>query len=135
CASGTCAAADVLIEKVSVVSPDLSKPLANRNVLIHDGRIAAVGDARVTAPTGATRIDGRGKFLTPGIMDSHVHVSDAAGLPFFSDDPAIAQLRDAYYRQQPRSYLYFGVTQLLDPANVPQGIAAFEAQPQRPDLF
>ena len=127
--------ADLLIERVTVVSPEQAKPQPNRYVLVRDGRIAAVGDQRVTAPAGTARVDGRGKFLTPGLMDSHVHVSDAAGLPLFSDDPAIAQLRQAYFRQQPRSYLYFGVTQLLDPSNLPDGIAAFEAQPRRPDLF
>jgi hypothetical protein len=67
-------------------------------------------------------------------MDSHVHVSDAPGLPA-SHDPAITALREASIRQQPRNYLYFGVTQLLDLAGLPAGIAAVEAQPQRPDLF
>ena len=60
------------------------------------------------------KIDGSGKFLTPGLMDSHVHVSDAPAFRRCSDDPAIVALREAYLRQQPRSYLYFGVTQLLD---------------------
>jgi imidazolonepropionase-like amidohydrolase len=127
--------ADLLIEKVTVVSPEQAKPQLNRYVLVRDGRIAAIGDKRLTAPAGTARIDGRGKFLTPGLMDSHVHVSDAAGLPYISSDPTIAELRQAYFRQQPRSYLYFGVTQLLDPANLPEGIAAFEAQPRHPDLF
>ena len=58
-------------------------------------------------------------------MDSHVHVSDAAGVPPLSDDPAIVALREAYFRQQPRSYLYFGVTQLLD-------LVSFADGPRRP---
>src|SRR4030095_10524464 len=62
-------------------------------------------------------------------------VSTPAGLPFVIEDPALVALQKAYVRQQPRSYLYFGVTQLVDLANFPEGIAAFEAQPQRPDLF
>jgi imidazolonepropionase-like amidohydrolase len=127
--------ADLLIERVTVVSPELPKPLLNRYVLVHDGRIAAISDRQPKAPPGTARLDGRGKFLTPGLMDSHVHVSDSGGLPFFSDDPAVPELRQQYFRQQPRSYLYFGVTQLLDPSNLPEGIATFEGQPQHPDLF
>jgi hypothetical protein len=127
-------AADLLIENVTVLSPEQGAPLRNRHVLIHEDRITRISD-RAIAAKGATRIDGRGKFLTPGLMDSHVHVTDAGGLPFFDTDPAIAALRAAYFQQQPRSYLYFGVTQLLDPSNVPEGIATFRAQPLHPDLF
>jgi hypothetical protein len=66
------------------------------------------------------------------LMDSHVHVTDAGALGF---DPATTNLRTAYFRQQPRSYLYFGVTQLLDLNGDPDGIATFKAQPLHPDLF
>jgi len=95
--------ADLLIEHVTVVSPELPKPLPNRYVLVHDGRIAAIGERQPKASPGTARLDGRGKFLTPGLMDSHVHVSDSGGLPFLSDDPAVAGLRQQYFRQQPRS--------------------------------
>jgi imidazolonepropionase-like amidohydrolase len=127
-------AADLLIENVTIVSPDQAAPMAKRHVLIRDGRIASVSAQPISAPA-ARRIDGRARFLTPGLMDSHVHVSDAPGLPFTQGEPTIDALRAAFQRQQPRSYLYFGVTQLLDPSNEPSGIAAFEAQPQRPDLI
>jgi hypothetical protein len=103
-------------------------------VLVRDERIATVSAKPIPASSQTERIDGRGGFLTPGLMDSHVHVSDAPGLPA-SHDPAITALREASIRQQPRNYLYFGVTQLLDLAGLPAGIAAVEAQPQRPDLF
>jgi imidazolonepropionase-like amidohydrolase len=127
-------AADLVIDDVTVVSPQQPQPLAHRHVLIRDGRIVSVGAQPVSKGAGQ-HIDGRGKFLVPGLTDSHVHVSTPSGLPFPSDDPTIGELQKAYVRQQPRSYLYFGVTQLVDLANVPEGIAAFEAQPQHPDLF
>ena len=128
-------AAELLIEQVTVISPQLTAAQPKQNVLIRDGRIVSVSSKQITAASGATRIDGRGKFLTPGLMDSHVHVSDVPGLPYAESDPVLSSLQDAYRRQQPRSYLYYGVTQLLDLANRPEGIAAFEAQPQHPDLF
>ncbi|MEO8452535.1 MAG: amidohydrolase family protein, partial [Gemmatimonadota bacterium] len=44
-------------------------------VIVHDGRIAAVGRAAdVTIPAGARRIDGRGGYLLPGFADMHTHL-------------------------------------------------------------
>jgi imidazolonepropionase-like amidohydrolase len=128
------AGAPLLIENVTLLSPELAQPLGNRHVLVRDGRIAAVSDRAIPAPEGARRLDGSGKFLTPGLMDSHVHVSQAVGLPFDSKDPAIGTMEKEFFAQQPRSYLYFGVTQLLDPINMPERVAEFAAQPQHPDI-
>src|SRR3954462_15991997 len=133
--AGAAPAADLVIEHVTVISPEQSQPLADRNVLIRDGRIVSVAQQVVAAKGGARKIDGRGKFLTPGIMDSHVHASDSAGIPPLGDDPELVALRDAYQRQQPRSYLYFGVTQLLDLASFGEGLKRFESQLIKPDLF
>ena len=134
-AANVAPAADLLIEHVTVISPEQQQPLADRSVLIRDGRIVSVGQQRAAAKPDARKIDGRGKFLTPGLMDSHVHASDSAGIPPLGDDPALVALRDAYQRQQPRSYLYFGVTQLLDLAQFGAGLKPFESQPVKPDLF
>ncbi len=131
---GLASAAEVVIDDVAIVSPELSRASAPRNVLIRDGRIAAISDKPVLAPR-AQRVNGRGKFLAPGLMDSHVHTADPVGLPYGSDDPNIASLRAAFLRQQPRSYLYFGVTQLLDTNSNPELSARFVAAPQHPDLF
>ncbi|HEY0686787.1 MAG TPA: amidohydrolase family protein [Steroidobacter sp.] len=128
-------AAELVIEQVTVVSPQHAKPQLKQNVLVRDGRIVSVGPKAVSAATGAVRIDGRGKFLTPGLMDSHVHVGDVPGLPMDSNDPALSAMVEAYTRQQPRSYLYYGVTQVLNLASAPEQAAAFEAQPQHPDLL
>jgi imidazolonepropionase-like amidohydrolase len=129
------ASADLLIENVTIISPEQARPSPNRHVLIRGERIAEISDRPIAAPSATTRIDGRGRFLTPGLMDSHVHVSTPAGLPLGSADKTIAALAELYARQQPRSYLYFGVTQVLDLAGFAEGIAAFEAQPVHPELF
>jgi imidazolonepropionase-like amidohydrolase len=127
-------AADLLIENVTIVSPERTRPLAGQSVLVRDGRIAQIG-AAIKAPPGVAKLSGRGKFLTPGLMDSHVHLTTPPGLPLRTNDPTIGPLIDAFNRQQPRSYLYFGVTQVLDPAQVGNSLEMFEAQPQHPDLF
>jgi imidazolonepropionase-like amidohydrolase len=125
----------LLIENVTLLSPEQTQPLGNRYVLIRDGRIAEVSDKAIAAPAGVRRLDGAGKYLTPGLTDAHVHVSDAIGLPFGSEEPLHLALQKDFFAQQPRSYLYFGVTQVLDTANRPERVTEFAAQPRHPDIY
>ena len=49
--------------------------LADRAVLVADGKVAAVGKGgSLRAAAGTRQIDGRGKTLLPGLWDSHRHV-------------------------------------------------------------
>ncbi len=69
------ARAALAIEHVTVVDVaggELSGPCT---VLIVGGKIHAIGDATaVSVPPGATRVDGRGRYLIPGLVDMHVHL-------------------------------------------------------------
>jgi imidazolonepropionase-like amidohydrolase len=57
-----------------------SRTLERQTVVVRDGRIAEVGPtARVRVPQGASRVDGRGKFLIPGLAEMHGHVPQQAG--------------------------------------------------------
>ncbi|MDQ8754966.1 amidohydrolase [Sphingosinicella sp. LHD-64] len=47
--------------------------IANGTVLLADGRIEAVG-AGLPVPDGYQRIDGAGRWVTPGVIDAHSHV-------------------------------------------------------------
>jgi imidazolonepropionase-like amidohydrolase len=58
-----------LITDATVHTMGADGTLENADVLITDGKIAAVG-ADLTAPEGATTIDGSGKIVTPGFMES-----------------------------------------------------------------
>jgi cytosine/adenosine deaminase-related metal-dependent hydrolase len=62
---------------VSVIPMDRDGVLANQTVIVENGRITYVGGPR-PAPAGATVIDGRGKFLMPGIAEFHAHVPSGA---------------------------------------------------------
>ena len=60
---------------VNVVPMTSERVLADQTVVVQNGRITAVGPAnRVTVPAGATRIDGRGKYLMPGLAEMHGHI-------------------------------------------------------------
>ena len=50
-------------------------PLADATIVIDGARIARVGrTADGPPPEGAEVIDGRGRFVIPGLADTHVHV-------------------------------------------------------------
>ncbi|MGQ0813551.1 MAG: amidohydrolase [Gemmatimonadota bacterium] len=49
--------------------------IQNGSILLQDGKIAAVG-ANVTAPADAVVIDATGKWVTPGVIDTHSHNGD-----------------------------------------------------------
>lgn len=78
-------AAPVLaIEHVSVIPMDRDVVLADQTIVVRDGRIFALGPAlEVAIPEGAQRIDGRERFLMPGLADMHVHVWDENDLYLF----------------------------------------------------
>ncbi len=60
---------------VNVVPMTSDAVLNNQTVVVQHGRIAAVGAAdRVQVPEGATQIDGRGKYLMPGLAEMHGHI-------------------------------------------------------------
>jgi imidazolonepropionase-like amidohydrolase len=60
--------------------------LDGADVLMADGRIVAVGSG-LDAPADAIRVDGRGKWVTPGIIDVHSHlgVYPSPGMSAHSD--------------------------------------------------
>jgi hypothetical protein len=69
------------ITGATVIPMDRERVLRRHTVLVRDGRIAALGpDGRVRIPPGTTRIDGRGRFLVPGLADMHVHLLDRSEL-------------------------------------------------------
>ncbi|HXO39497.1 MAG TPA: amidohydrolase [Candidatus Acidoferrum sp.] len=64
---------DVVIKGGTILTVTHGK-IENGSIYIHNGKIAAVGQS-VNAPAGATVIDATGKFVMPGIIDSHSHIA------------------------------------------------------------
>ncbi len=61
------------ITNVSVLSPDGTEMLADRTVLLSEGEITSITQES-DVPDGMLIIDGKGKFLIPGLVDSHMHL-------------------------------------------------------------
>ncbi|MBZ5548005.1 MAG: amidohydrolase [Acidobacteriia bacterium] len=64
---------DVVIRNATVMTVTHGN-IKNGSIYIKDGKIAAVGE-HVNAPAGAAVMDAGGKYLTPGIVDSHSHIA------------------------------------------------------------
>lgn len=73
-------AAALAITRVTVIDGTGAPPRQDVTVLVRDQRVAAIGPSnKVLVPKGATVVDGRGKFLIPGLWDLHTHLSKARG--------------------------------------------------------
>ena len=60
----------------TIIDGNGGPPLVNGSLLIEGDRITAVGaSGAVTVPDGARVIDGTGRYVTPGFIDSNVHLS------------------------------------------------------------
>src|SRR5512140_3913046 len=78
------ALAQLAITHVSVIPMTENTVLKDQTVVITADKISALGPSKSTkAPQGATIIDGRGKFLIPGLVDAHVHLLSPDDFPLY----------------------------------------------------
>src|SRR5271165_2870373 len=81
-------------------------PITDSVVVVSGSRIRAAGvRANVPIPQEADKIDGSGKFLTPGLIDLHVHLGTRGGPDFRAADYTRERIE-----KNLNTYLYFGVT-------------------------
>lgn len=68
----------IAIVNVNVVPMDRDRVLTNHTVIVHNGRIERMGpSSSVQPPVGMATVDGRGKYLMPGLSEFHAHVPPA----------------------------------------------------------
>jgi hypothetical protein len=73
--------ADLAISRVAVVDVENGRVIPDQMVLVRSGRVVAVEPgAGIRLPEEMPTIDGRGKYLIPGLLDMHVHMM-ASGKP------------------------------------------------------
>ena len=66
---------EVAFVNVNVVPMDSERVLTGQTVVVRGDQIVAVGPAsKVKVPAGALRIDGKGKYLMPGLAEMHGHI-------------------------------------------------------------
>lgn len=97
--TNTSADGTVAFINVNVVPMDKERVLEKQTVIVRNGTIVEIGDAKkIKIPRDAQRIDGAGKFLIPGLSDMHVHL--------FTDD----EFPDALAEDEFKIMIAHGVT-------------------------
>ncbi|MBI1874175.1 MAG: amidohydrolase family protein [Acidobacteria bacterium] len=94
-------AQSLLIRGGTLIDGSGGAPIPDAQILIRDGLIADIArQAPTAAPSGAEVIDARGKFIVPGLIDSHVHYREWHGEVFLAYGvTSVYDVGDPYYWQ------------------------------------
>ncbi len=104
-------------------------------VVIDNDKIVYADSLKPRLSGNYKEINGEGKFIISGLMDSHVHLANTAGFNGRLKNK-YQELLGAYFEQLPRSYLYHGFTTLVDVNNyAPQLIEEIKNSPLHPDIY
>ncbi|MCB1025154.1 MAG: amidohydrolase family protein [Acidobacteria bacterium] len=126
----------ILVENARIIDPDQPEiKVFTGYIVIQDQTIAYVGKRKPAVSNEVQRIDGTGKYVIPGLIDSHVHLANIAGFngKYKRKYPELAA---SYFRQLPKSYLYFGYTTLIDLNNYsPKTIDSILKEKIRPGIL
>ncbi len=127
----------LLIKQVRIInsaSDQQTQVSKATDVLIRDGKIQAIApNLNKKVDRATSQIDGRGRFLIPGLIDTHVHLDGVPG--YAGDDPKDEPMLREARQQMPRSYAYFGFTTVLDLTGDAKFIAKWNAQPAGPQAY
>jgi imidazolonepropionase-like amidohydrolase len=74
-----CDRSPLVVRHSNVWTP--SGVLTDRDVVVRDGRVAAITPASTRAPAGVRTLDAAGHTLLPGLVDAHLHFVVPGGLP------------------------------------------------------
>jgi len=74
----------VVFMGVSVLSMRSPEVTPKQTVVVRNGKIDVIGPSnRVPVPRGARRVEGRGRYLMPGLADFHTHVAERGDLALY----------------------------------------------------
>lgn len=123
CVTGTAAAQDLLIRGARVHTAAAAGTLENADVLVQNGRIAALGTG-LAAPAGAVVVDAQGRALTPGLFGglTQIGVEEVSLEPATVDDELALTAPAWQHQWRPE----FDVTRAFDPRSTPAAVARVE---------
>jgi len=104
-------------------------------ILTENEKVVYLGKDQPKVKGNYKIIDGKGKFTIPGLIDSHVHLANMAGMTR-SHQKEHPQLVEDYYAQLPKNFLYYGYTSLIDVNNyAPNVLDKILSTSIRPDIY
>jgi imidazolonepropionase-like amidohydrolase len=104
----------LVIRNVTLIDGTGRPAVQNATVVVEGTRVTQVTTQTVTTPAGAQIVDGRGKFLIPGLIDVHVHLRGGSGNG--NTQPMTPQQEQNGITAL-HSFLYCGVTTIFDAGN------------------
>jgi len=105
-AQGSDASKSVVLTGATLIDGSGGKPVADSAIVIEDGKISAIGDAKsLKLPSGAEVIELKGKTIMPGMVSDHSHIGIVKGLKASPDN-----YNREYILSQLRQWEAFGVT-------------------------
>lgn len=127
----------LLIENVSIIASDENGEVKNHKgfILIDNAKIIYSGKEKPNVKGSFKTVNGNGKYAIPGLIDSHVHLNNIAGINF-GQRKSHALLVQEYFERLPKNFLYFGYTTLIDVDNyAPNTIKTLKNAPIRPEIY
>jgi imidazolonepropionase-like amidohydrolase len=112
-------AQNVVIGNVTLIDGTGAEPVPHAWVAVTGDRITGVGTG--VPPKAQVNIDGAGRFLLPGLIDTHVHIGGGRLRPGEEGGGGMAARRQRA-EQSLHGYLYSGVTTVYDSGNMPEFI-------------
>ncbi|KAI9035849.1 imidazolonepropionase [Aspergillus affinis] len=106
---------DLTFVNVNIVDVKAGRVIPNSSVRVRDGVIAGIGPAEQTSSTDSTKVDLNHRYVCPGLIDCHVHLTATPGSPLLKDifaaSPNAIAYRTAYVA---REMLLRGFTTVRD---------------------
>lgn len=115
--------AQTYITNVTIADVEKQKLVSNQTVIITNDLISKIQSSKIKIPANATVIDGKGKYLLPGLTDAHVHFFQNGGL--YTRPDVINLTNEFSYTKEMklahqtmedklRRYLQNGITNVID---------------------
>lgn len=133
CVLNTALAEPIIIDHVTLIDGTGRPPRPDMVVVTDGGRFKVVGPSILAQGVTGRRIDGRGKYLIPGLMDIHIHLAgfSRAGQSWVPSSKLQSDVGWTVDRKTGEralaSFLYAGVTTVLDVGNIPENILPLRA--------
>lgn len=125
----------LVIKNARIISPE-NQSISSASYIVIDGDdIVFIGIHKPNLKGTFKTVNAKGKYIIPGLIDSHVHVtgSDALSDKEELENPEIVK---NFRNQLPKSYLYFGYTTLIDLGTAkPERLSKFNNAKIKPDLY
>ncbi|WP_299272610.1 amidohydrolase family protein [uncultured Psychroserpens sp.] len=127
----------IYFKNATIITANQHGDIINKqsHLIVQSDSIVYVGEKAPQIKGKYITIDVKGKYIMPGLIDSHVHLANVPGLNF-KQKQKYPELIKAYYEQLPKSFLYYGFTTLIDLNNyAPDIVNNINESNLKPDIY